>query len=170
MQPRFLFFFLLIATVGCSQTGSQSSATPTPTPDDPKTRAAREEQHFQQVTIERRNGELRTEARNAVTDFVKSYLPGWTLKGISSQAYEDTNSYEMDADLERQNHHIVISFDVRKFFPESGESYWLAVPVNRFRFDRLHALTDADLRKQLQDAQTELENAREPPDSDSDNP
>src|SRR5438067_1448685 len=151
-MPRLLLFFLLIPLVGCSGTGNNSSATPTPTPDDPKTRAAREEQHFQGFAIEKLNGEMRADARQAVADFVKSYLPGWTLKAISSQAYDDTNSYSMDADLERQNHHIVISFDVRKFFADSGDSYWLAVPVNKFRLDRLQALTDADLRKQLQDA------------------
>jgi hypothetical protein len=169
-MPRLLLLLLLIPLIGCSGTGNNSSATPTPTPDDPKTKAAREEQHFQEFAIEKLNGEMRAQARNAVAEFVKSYLPGWTLKAISSQAYDGTNTYSMDADLERQNHHIVITFDVRKFFPDSGDSYWLAVPLNRFRFDRLHALTDADLRKQLEDAQNELENAREPPDSDSDNP
>jgi hypothetical protein len=169
-MPRFLLFFLIIPLVGCSGTNTNSSATPTPTPDDPKTRAARAEQKFQDFTTEKLNGEMRAEARNAVAGFVKSYLPGWTLKAISSQAYDETNSYSMDVDLERQNHHIVITFDVRKFFADSGDSYWLAVPVNRFRFDRLHALTDADLRKQLEDAQNELDSAREPPEPDSDNP
>jgi hypothetical protein len=169
-MPRFLLFFLIIPLVGCSGTNKNSSATSTPTPEGPKTKAARAEQEFQDFTIEKLNGEMRADARNAVADFVKSYLPGWTLKAISSQAYDGTNSYSMDADLERQNYHIVITFDVRKFFGDSGDSYWLAVPVNRFRFDRLHALTDADLRKQLQDAQNELDSAREPPEPDSDNP
>jgi hypothetical protein len=117
------------------------------------------------------DGEMRAEARTAVADFVKTYLPGWTLKAIASQAYGATNSCSMDADLEREKQHIVITFDVRKFFSDTGDSYWLAVPVNKFRLDRLNALTDADLRKQLRDTQDELNSAREsPPDVNSENP
>lgn len=170
MQARVLLlsFLIVSSSAACSKTGSGSSSVPTPTPDNPATRAARAEEEFLTSYFDR-NGEMRTAARTAVNDFVKSSLPGWTVKGISSQLYEPS-TFSMDADLEREGHHVVITFDVRKFFSDSGDSYWLAVPVNKFRLDRLHALTDADLQKQLKDAQSELENAREPPDSVPDEP
>jgi ABC-type glycerol-3-phosphate transport system substrate-binding protein len=156
MRKAILIVLLGLASAACSGNSTgQPTPTPTPTPDDPKTRAARAEEKFQNSSG--RHGETRTAARNAVADFVKSNLPGWTVKGISSQG---DGVFSMDADLERQGQHIVISFDVRKFFAESGDGYWLAVPVNKFRFGRLQALTDADLQKQLQEAQTELEDRK----------
>lgn len=148
---------LLGLVCGACASSENPSPQPTPTPDDPATRAARAEEKFQGSGS--RRGQLRTEARNAVTDFVKSSLPGWTVKGISSQ-HDDIDGFSMDADLERQGHHIVLTFEVRKFFPESGEAYWLAVPVNKFRLDRLHALTDADLKRQLEEAQSQLQEAQ----------
>lgn len=99
---------------------------------------------------------MRTAARNAVVDFVKTHLSGWKVKGISSQAFED-HIFSMDANIEKEGHEAVIIFDVRKFFPDSGEPYWLAVPVNKFRLDRFHALTDAELKQKLEDAENQLE-------------
>jgi hypothetical protein len=140
-------------------TSDRKTVIPTPTPDDPATRSAREEEAFENVP----NQDVlkRVTARRAVVEFVNSSLPGWSLKGMSSQLHEDINAVSVDADLEKESEHVVISFEVRQFVPESGNgAYWLAVPVNKFRFKRLHALTDANLKKQLEDAQTELEDAQ----------
>lgn len=148
-----------------SKRRAYDDASPTPTPDDPAKRAARAEEQFQ-LEGEGRDGDTRAAARAAVTEFVRLSLPGWTLRGISSQGMalglitETPYVFSMDADLERQGHRIVVTFDVRKFFAESGDGYWVAVPVNRFRLDRLRALTEADLRKQLQNAQEELQEAK----------
>ena len=49
---------------------------------------------------------------------------------------------------------------VRKFFPESGESYWKAVLVDGTLRQQLHDMNDADLLKQLNDAKDELESLR----------
>lgn len=152
---------------GCSGSGN-SNAQPTPTPDNAKTRAARAEQDFQEglKSIENEEGEFRTAGRNAVAEFIRTKLPGWTLKGISAQPYSQ-NVFSMDAEIEKQAQHVVLTFDVRKFFSESGDGYWLAVPVNKFRADRIQALVESDLRKQLAQAQTELDELKNPPSDDS---
>jgi hypothetical protein len=161
---RRAYLFLLVfalALAGCSAS-DKSTGEPTPTPDNPATRAARAEEDFQgwRGKLEDRGGEFRTAARNAVAEFVKSRLPGWTVKGIASQSY-DENVFSMDADLARESQRVVVTFEVRKFFSESGDGYWLAVPVNKYRLDRLHALTDAQLRKELGEAQEQLNNPPE---------
>ena len=68
--------------------------------------------------------------------------------------------FSIDADLEKQGRHVVLTFDVRKFFPEPGEPYWVAVPLSKFREDRLQKLDDADLMKRLDNAQRELDELR----------
>lgn len=167
MNTRFLRLIPLIVSsvvfVGCSSdSNSNANTKPTPTPDDPKTHAARQEEDFQSSgsAIE---GGLLTEARKAVSDFVKSSLPGWTVKGMASQVY-DGNAYSIDADLYKENRHAVVVFDVRKFFPDSGDPYWLAIPVNKFRADRLHDLIDSAKARQLQEAKDEIDNLQTPPD------
>ena len=158
---RYLLFFATLVLVvtflgGCSGSNSGNAPTPTPTPEqDAATRTARLEREFQGVRLRKATDEERTEARRAVLDFVKANLPGWNVKGMSSQIYEE-KVFSIDADLEKQGRHVVVTFDTRMFFPESGDPYWLALPVNKFRQDRLHKLNDADLLEQLDKAQREI--------------
>lgn len=158
MEKAALIFLIALGCAGCSNSGSSTQATPTPSPEEFSFRATKSEEEFLNLNTQR--AELVVDARAAVSDFVRSNLPGWTVKGLSSQLAEGRSRVVfIDADLEKQGHRIVISFEARKFFPESGEGYWLAVPVNKFRLGRLQALTEADLQKQLKDAQTQLEEA-----------
>src|SRR5260370_29024103 len=155
MNLSTLVLILIVALVSVSCSPSGRSAKPSPTPDDPATRAARAEEKFHDFDFDRK-GEMGTAARNAVIDFVKAHLPGWRVKGISSQTFED-HVFSMDTNIEREGHEAVITFDVRRFFPDSGDPYWLAVPVNKFRLDRFRALTDAELKQRLEEAENQLE-------------
>lgn len=164
MSSRFsLFVWLIIvaASFGCSDSSNSAgkpSPSATPTLEDPKTLAARREMEFQDS-----GGDgigLTAEARGAVAEFVKQRLAGWTVKGLSSNWYPENNAFFIDADLEREAQHVVVTFDVRKFFPDAGESYWLAVPVNRFRMERLRVFLEADLRRKLRESQHELDEMR----------
>ena len=167
LPPTFILVSVLVSG-GCSvatsnnqsaATSDRKTVTRTPAPDNPATRSARAEETF--ANEPNQDVMMRVMARKAVVEFVSASLPGWSLKGMSSQLHEDINAVSVDADLERENEHVVISFEARQFFPESGDGhYWMAVPVNKFRFRRLHALTVANLRKRLEDAQTDLEDAQ----------
>lgn len=165
LNPRFLPLVILFLSVavcgGCSSSSNKANSKPTPKLDDPKTHAARQEEDFQAYGSDIEGG-LRTEARHAVLDFVKESLPGWNVKGMACQLRE-MSIFSIDADLEKQGKHAVITFDTRKFFPESGDPYWLAVPVNKFRLDRLHDLTDAGKAKELQEAEDTIDQLRTPP-------
>src|SRR5439155_24571658 len=103
MKPGVLFLVApLLSLVACS--GSDNSKPqPTPTPDDPKTRPARAELDFQTEfhVYNTETVETLTNARNAVSEFVKSKLPGWSIKAMASQPY-DRNVFTIDADLEKQ--------------------------------------------------------------------
>jgi len=159
MRKAILFSLLVLACAGCSDSGSPTAIT-NPTPASTPDLASEEE--F--LILNDQQAELVNDARKAVNDFVKTRLPGWMVKGLSSELPGNRRRYVLvDADLQREGHSIVVAFEVRRFFPESGESYWLAIPVSKFRADRLHALTELDLQKQLKEAQTDLEEATSSP-------
>jgi hypothetical protein len=160
---RFLPALFVVAVFGCSNSPTQNSESKsTPATESTKTTAVQREQEFQNRWIagsEAEEYQIREQVRATVTDFVKNNLPGWTVKGMSSEVHA-LKIFSIDADLEKQGHHVVITFDVRRFFPESGEPYWLAVPLNKFREDRLQKLDDAYLMKRLDNAQRELDELR----------
>jgi len=161
MRKALLFSLLVLTCAGCSNNSGSPTAIASPTPA--ATRDSESEEEF--LILNGQQAELVNDAREAVNDFVKTRLPGWTVKGLSSELPGNRRRYVLvDADLQREGHSIVIAFEVRKFFPESGESYWLAIPMGKFRADRLHALTELDLQKQLKEAQSELEEATSSPD------
>ena len=169
MKPRSIILAVAWASVlflaACSdQIPDNLNATPTSTPDDPTTRPARLERDFQGGSVVGTDeaGQMRTETRRAVSDFVKTNLPGWNIKGMSSQVYPGY-VFSIDADLEKENSHMIVTFDTRKFFPESGDAYWLAVPANKYRLDRLHKLGDAEVLEQLRDFTDGTRTAPEPP-------
>jgi hypothetical protein len=152
--------------VGCQAANNDSAqtATPTPTPDNPATRAARDERDFQggDVIATREDGQDRTDARLAVTAYVNQNLPGWNIKGMSSQVYPGL-VFSIDADLEKSGKRVVVTFDTRKFFPDTGEAYWLPVPVNKYRLDRLHELSDMEILEDLKDAKDQIRAGPEQP-------
>jgi hypothetical protein len=120
------------------------------------------EREFQGGDVIGTREEDRAEARKAVTEFVNKNLPGWNIKGMSSQVYPGV-VFSIDADLEKSDGHVVVTYDVRKFFPESDSPYWLAVPVNKYRLDRLHKLSDTNVLEQLRDAKEAIRSAPEQP-------
>lgn len=73
----------------------------------------------------------------------------------------------MDVEIEKQDQRVVVSFEVRKFFSDSGNGYWRAVPMNQGREDRVHSLNEDSLRKQLFGVQTQLYEQNQPPPDDS---
>lgn len=155
-KHRYLYVAIFCASVltlfACSSPNNESATTtPSPTPDDPVTRPARLERDFQGGSVIGTREEDRTEARQAVTEFVKKNLQGWNIKSMSSQVYPGY-VFSIDADLEKLDTHMVVTFDVRKFFPESGDEYWLAIPANKYRLDRLHKLSDTNVLEELRDA------------------
>lgn len=81
---------------------------------------------------------------------------------MSSQLYPGY-VFSIDAHLEKPDSHLVVTFDVRKFLPESGDAYWLAIPANRYRLDRLHKLSDTDVLEQLRDAKESSRSGPEQP-------
>ena len=76
------------------------------------------------------------------------------------------NFFTADAEIEKDGKHSVVTFLIERFFPESGDPYWMAIPVNRFTRDRLHHLSDDELLKQYNKAQEELDDLQSPPEDD----
>jgi hypothetical protein len=163
--PLAIVCALAFPLCACSDENHNSAvAKPTPTPDDPATRPARLEREFQggNVIATDEEGKERTEARQAVTSYVKENLQGWNLKGMSSQVFPGY-VFSIDADLEKEGKHTIVTFDTRRFFAESGDAYWLAVPVNAFRLDRLHKMSDGNILEELRDAKDRIRAGPEQP-------
>ena len=164
-------FTLLLASFwvlsSCAARKSPDRASPTPTPKSPAQRVAESEAEFQEDSAD---SDLRAEARQAVTDFIKSKAPSWKIKGCSSEAYQNS-SFWVAVDLEKDKRIAIAPFLVRKFFPESGDPYWRVIFLRSTFEEQQHALHDADLLKQLNQEKErvqELENPepiyQEPPD------
>jgi hypothetical protein len=81
--------------------------------DNPATRAARLEAEFQNQTDP--NGEMRSQARQAVSDFVRTNLSTWSLKGMSCEVFAQ-NTFAVDANLEKDGQHVVITLYTERFF------------------------------------------------------
>jgi hypothetical protein len=154
-----LTMMLLLIASGCERESKAPispsplpSPSPSATPLDPKVKAALSEaatidslyQHFPKVDL--------LAPRQAASALLKSELPDWTLKGLSTEPYE-SNIFWIDADIEKGNRRRVISLLVKEFYPEDGSpAYWKAFPVDRIHAARLHDLRDISLQHQLDDA------------------
>ena len=152
---------VLFATVTSCDSSKSARATPTPTPQSSAERVAESESEFQQ---DWKDDSIRAEARQAAIKFLKTKAPDWNIRGVSSEAYQN-GSYWIAVDLEKDKRTAVVPFLVRKFFPESGDPYWRVIFLRSTFEAQEHALHDADLLKQLDEAETrvyELENP-EPP-------
>jgi hypothetical protein len=147
---------LLILFSACDPPANSNTVTPTK-----EFETAKREEEFQAIDESEANIQLRVEARVAAANFVKAKLPKWTIKGMSSNAYK-WNVFWVDVDIERDTHGLVLNLQVEKFFPESGEAYWKAMPMKKALDDELHDINDADILKQLNDARQELDKANEP--------
>ena len=149
---------VLTLTVSCKDSGSQNAnASPSPSPKTPAEQAAEAEAEFQ--VFWDADSSIRTEARQTAIAFVARKLPDWKVKGLSSQIHQD-NTVWVAVDIEKGGRSVVLNLAVRKFFPESGDSYWKAVLVDRTLRQQLHDMNDADLLKQLNDAKDELESLK----------
>lgn len=146
--------FLVVCGGACSNTKPA---------DTPPPNAAALEVEFQNQDDPK--GEIRAQARQAVLDFVSRNLSTWSVKGMSSQRFYQ-NVFDIDADLEKDGKHFGVTFFTEKFFPESGEPYWLAIPVNKFTRERLRRLSDDELLKLYSKARQELDDLQSPPEDD----
>jgi len=135
-------------------TACQESEPPTSSKD-----VADKEEEFQSDNdVDNR---MRSQIRSAVVEFVKSNLPNWKLKGVSTELYQ-FNVFWVAADIEKDGHGLVLNLAVRKFFPESGEAYWKVVPLRKTLEDQLHDMNDAAQLKKLNEA-TEADEGRPDP-------
>lgn len=74
--------------------------------------------------------DARMEARQAAAAYAKTVLPDWNVKGMSSREYAG-HEFTVYVDIEKGNQKNVLSLDVRRFFPDSGTSYWRAMPIDQ---------------------------------------
>lgn len=156
MTIKLLVLFLAVGLGGCS------SATDKPA-NTRATKAATLEGEFQEQADP--NDLMRTDARQAILDFVSRNLPTWNVKGISSRRFNQ-NYFTADAEIEKDGKNSVVTFLIERFYPESGDPYWLAMPVNRFTRERLHHLSDDELLKQYNEAREKLDDLQSPPEDD----
>lgn len=159
-----LSFLLPSLSVACQGPSKvEELATPSPTssalpPEDLGTRVAREEALSQSLdysgdgTFDRN----RKAVREAARQFAVTEIPKWTLRGIASQPYE-SNVFWVDVDLENGQQKWVLSLVVKRFFSETGESYWRAFPINRHLASQLHYAHDVELQRQLNEANDTLQ-------------
>jgi hypothetical protein len=135
---------LLLFFTACNNQPSPSleaSPTPTPTPT-----SALAEIQFQASPDP--NGEMRAEARRAVTEYLRVAARGWAVKGLALQLYAG-NEFSVSAHVEKDNKRAVISLVVRRFYPENGNPYWLAILSDRSIEAQLHDLSDRALEDEL---------------------
>jgi hypothetical protein len=139
----------------CGDSVSNKQApSPTPTPESPDVHTAKLEHKFESDSDSK--GEIRAQARHAAMDYIKTKLPMWNLKGLSSELYSD-NTFWIVADIEEGKRNFVAVFSVRKFFPEQGEPYWKVIPLRNTMEDLQHALKDEQLLRELGATKAELE-------------
>jgi hypothetical protein len=150
MTARCLFTALLLClSLACRSADKvENSAKPSPSPsaEDSKARVAREEAKSQGNDYFDRS---RTAVREAASQFVKTELPAWTLKGMASEPFE-SNVFWVDVDLENGQHKRVLSLVVKQFFPESGKPYWKAFPLDKSHASQLHDARDSRIEAELE--------------------
>lgn len=143
-SPQLPLAVVLLALVltGCDNSPSPATtASPTPTPQNADAKVAESEDDFQNEGDS--DFKNRTEVRRVVSEFVKGKLPNWTLKGISTEPYQ-ANVFWASVDIERDTKSVVVELAARKFFSETGGSYWKAVSLRKTLKDQLHDLNDAE--------------------------
>ncbi|HBB95591.1 MAG TPA: hypothetical protein DC054_09380 [Blastocatellia bacterium] len=157
MRVRTLLIVLLLSilAVACGSTNNPANApaspSPSPSPQDPKARAAKQEASEQASAYGSDPNSDRGPAREAASQFVKTELPQWTLKGISTEPYE-SNVFWVDVDIENGPRTRVLSLIVKRFYPENGEPYWKAFPLDKSHASQLHDAHDAEIKRQLDES------------------
>ena len=152
MRLFVLIMAYTIVLVGCN-TAKQAKQQPK---DDQPTTVAKAEALFQLVEYDG-DSKLRTEARKAATDFVKSNVPRGNVKGVSSQLYQYV-VFWVDIDLELEGKRHTISCNVQRFFPEMGDPYWKVTLLSDDLKERMHKADDAATLRELNDAKAQLSN------------
>src|SRR4051812_24451651 len=107
--------------------------------------------------------EYRLKAKQAALDFVKTYLPKWTVKGAATHNYF-ANVYRVFLDIEQDKRRRTLELVVTQFYSDTGEPYWKANTVNQSIKDALHDEEDFKNLKELND----LKNP--PPQEDGEDP
>ena len=75
---------------------------------------------------------------------------------MASQSYE-SNVFWVDVDLENGQRKRILSLIVKRFFPESGEPYWKAFPIDRSHASQLHYAHDGETQRQLNEANDKIQ-------------
>ena len=140
---------LIIFSAGCDSGNKAEDASPTPSPspviESPRTLTANAEERYQ---AEQGLVSGRISAREAASQYVKTEMPGWTLRGISAESY-DSNIYWVDVDIENGQRKMVVSLIAKAFFLEGGKSYWKAFPLDKSHASQLHDARDSETQRQL---------------------
>lgn len=141
----------ILGLTACENSNS-TSTNASPAPADASTKVAKSESDFQNEADDEHK--IRADVRQATAQFVKANLPSWSLKGISTRAFE-SNIFWVAADIEKDKRNVVIELVVRKFFPESGAPYWKVVSLRKTLQEQLNDINDADVWKKLEEAQNQ---------------
>jgi hypothetical protein len=102
---------ILLSLSGCGNNSRSFSPTAntSPTPDQANQVALNE------IIFQVSDPATRAEARKTAAEFVRATLPGWTIKGLSSQVYAG-NEYRIAVNVEKEKRNVVVSVIVRRFF------------------------------------------------------
>jgi hypothetical protein len=156
---RAIVFTLCLALAGCqaAKNEQQARATPTPTPTPKTTSSVSEAEILDQILDD--DEDAREAARNAAAQAIKTAWPQAQIKGIAAIPTGGT-LFRMLADIELNGKRTTVILFVCRYYPEHGESYWKASLMNLAGAHILHDLSDYKTLKELEQAKSDLDEAR----------
>lgn len=157
----FISVIALTLLVGCqTATNSTAKETPKPTPSpSPEVSTARTgnyaeaEAHMQEMGAQ--DGD-RFDARYFAEEYVKEHYSGWQIKGMSCQPQANATFF-VDVDIYRGKSNQVVRLFVEPMFPDDGEQYWKATPLDSLLLARTAQLNNLRASQDLQDAISALQ-------------
>jgi len=152
MKSQFVQRSVLLAMVltSCTQVPSSLPPPSSSSSPNPSIQVAESEAKFEDDL----RPEIRAQARQATVDYIKAKIPGWQIKGISSQAYQ-YNEFTVDVDIIKDQLNVVLPFRVQKFFPETDTPYWRATLLHTVAEQALDEILDKAAIKRLNDPSTD---------------
>ena len=156
-RPLLGLLILLAFTMSACDSAADNNtnnSSPQPTPMSPAMAVAKAEDKFQDSDDFHQTA--RAEAREAATSYVKAKLPDWTIKGLSSEQFQN-HVFWVNVDIQRDKRNSILSLLVRKFFPASGDPYWKAILLRSTPREQQEEMNEEALLKRLAEAEAELE-------------
>lgn len=83
----------------------------------------------------------------------------WQVVGVHSESYA-ANIYRVIVDVRSGRRSAFIDLMVTQFYPEEGEPYWKVRPLNRAIENYLHAISDDQTLRKLNDAKSEVDSLK----------